>query len=385
MTRLDKEEIKTKKQKINIKCDICGKIFDREYYNREKLFSKYGKDLCKGCGIRSSNKVGKKVSNELTLSCEYCQEEYKVPYARRDSRFCSKKCQVRCKKTQLKEKKKTSICFTCGNEFKHYGESITCSKKCYSNYMSKIRLGENNPNFKKDKEMSKCIICNTEFEYSRIGLHKGQKRNFCSRKCSGKNKNKSSEDLYIYNKKYNRDFRKKRIEVLKRDNNCCQLCESKNKLEIHHIDDNSLNDEDQNLITLCKKCHNMTKHNRGFWQRVFIGLSSNSKVVKKGWGLEIHFVNNEKYCLKYLVFFKGKKFSLHFHNIKQELWFCMWGSFKCKIVDGLREDNLKFIAGNKIEIVPGVIHQLEALTNSIITEVSTTDYPEDSIRIEKGD
>jgi len=28
---------------------------------------------------------------------------------------------------------------------------------------------------------------------------------------------------------------------------------------------------------------------------------------------------------------------------------------------------------------------LMALTNSIIVEVSTTDFPEDSIRIEKGD
>ena len=44
-----------------------------------------------------------------------------------------------------------------------------------------------------------------------------------------------------------------------------------------------------------------------------------------------------------------------------------------------------FKEGDKVEIKPGVEHQLRALTNSIITEVSTTDYPEDSIRIEKGD
>jgi len=32
-----------------------------------------------------------------------------------------------------------------------------------------------------------------------------------------------------------------------------------------------------------------------------------------------------------------------------------------------------------------VEHQLMATRNSIIIEVSTTDFPEDSIRIEKGD
>ena len=40
---------------------------------------------------------------------------------------------------------------------------------------------------------------------------------------------------------------------------------------------------------------------------------------------------------------------------------------------------------DKIEIKPNMEHQLMALSNSIIVEVSTTDFPEDSIRIEKGD
>jgi hypothetical protein len=41
--------------------------------------------------------------------------------------------------------------------------------------------------------------------------------------------------------------------------------------------------------------------------------------------------------------------------------------------------------GDKLEIKPNLEHQLMALSNSIIVEVSTTDFPEDSIRIEKGD
>ena len=91
--------------------------------------------------------------------------------------------------------------------------------------------------------------------------------------------------------------------------------------------------------------------------------------------------------MKYLVFFKGRKFSWHKHEIKQELWFCMWGNFECIINTENNEyfDYIKFKAGDKIEIMPNVEHQLMATTNSIIVEVSTTDFPEDSIRIEKGD
>jgi mannose-6-phosphate isomerase-like protein (cupin superfamily) len=114
-------------------------------------------------------------------------------------------------------------------------------------------------------------------------------------------------------------------------------------------------------------------------------LNSKSKIVKKGWGLEIHFVNHNQYCLKYLIFFKGKKFSLHKHSIKKELWYCSWGKFECYIKNQEFEDYFIFKQGDKIEILPGIEHQLQALTNCIITEVSTTDYPEDSIRIEKGD
>jgi quercetin dioxygenase-like cupin family protein len=54
----------------------------------------------------------------------------------------------------------------------------------------------------------------------------------------------------------------------------------------------------------------------------------------------------------------------------------------------LETDNVKehFILkqGNKIEIKPGVIHQLQAIKNSILIEVSTRDYAEDSIRLING-
>ena len=55
------------------------------------------------------------------------------------------------------------------------------------------------------------------------------------------------------------------------------------------------------------------------------------------------------------------------------------------MIDGEGEDTFNISPGDKIDVFPGVHHQLIALRNSIIIEVSTTSYPEDSIRLEIGD
>ena len=52
-----------------------------------------------------------------------------------------------------------------------------------------------------------------------------------------------------------------------------------------------------------------------------------SKIVKKGWGKEIWFVNNDEYCGKILCFDKGKKFSMHYHVEKKETWYIAKGKF----------------------------------------------------------
>jgi mannose-6-phosphate isomerase-like protein (cupin superfamily) len=110
---------------------------------------------------------------------------------------------------------------------------------------------------------------------------------------------------------------------------------------------------------------------------------SGSKLVQKGWGFEIHIANNPEYCLKYLVFFEGKRFSFHYHTEKLELWHVLLGDFDCILEDN--EKKLRFGKGDKMEIKRGVPHELIARKNSIIIEVSTRDYPEDSYRIRKGD
>jgi quercetin dioxygenase-like cupin family protein len=114
-----------------------------------------------------------------------------------------------------------------------------------------------------------------------------------------------------------------------------------------------------------------------------------SGVVKKGWGYELIWATNEKYCGKIMVFEKaGNMFSMHFHQEKDETWFVNNGKFKLRYIDTstatLFEKELK--EGDVWRNLPLMPHQLIALEDgSSITEVSTPDSVEDNFRIIPGD
>lgn len=52
-----------------------------------------------------------------------------------------------------------------------------------------------------------------------------------------------------------RRYREMRPLVLKRDGEKCLLCEGTDRLNVHHIDENPLNNRTTNLATLCWDCH----------------------------------------------------------------------------------------------------------------------------------
>jgi mannose-6-phosphate isomerase-like protein (cupin superfamily) len=111
--------------------------------------------------------------------------------------------------------------------------------------------------------------------------------------------------------------------------------------------------------------------------------------VDKGWGFELIWATNEKYCGKIMVFDKkGAKFSMHFHREKDETWFVNAGAFILRYIDTktavTHERVLK--EGDVWRNPPLQPHQLEALqAGSMIFEVSTPDSIEDNFRILPGD
>ena len=111
--------------------------------------------------------------------------------------------------------------------------------------------------------------------------------------------------------------------------------------------------------------------------------------IDKGWGFEIIFANNDKYCGKLLVFERaGAKTSLVFHKEKRKSWFVNSGKFKVRYIDvstgELKEAILE--EGKTADFAELGPHQIESLApNSMIFEVGTADYVEDRFRLAPGD
>ena len=109
--------------------------------------------------------------------------------------------------------------------------------------------------------------------------------------------------------------------------------------------------------------------------------------IPKGWGEELIIENNEMYCGKLLIFKKGCKFSMHYHLIKDETWYVDKGEFIYRWIDTDTAETIeqKLKVGDVVRQRVGQPHQLIALTDGTIFEVSTQHFDEDSYRVMKGD
>jgi quercetin dioxygenase-like cupin family protein len=115
---------------------------------------------------------------------------------------------------------------------------------------------------------------------------------------------------------------------------------------------------------------------------------SNKKIhVPKAWGEEVIIHNGDGYCGKLLRFRKGGKFSFHFHSLKTESWLINKGSFELITIDTriAARQHISLVEGDIVHVEKNTPHQLIAIEESEIFEVSTPHIDDDSYRIEKGD
>ena len=109
---------------------------------------------------------------------------------------------------------------------------------------------------------------------------------------------------------------------------------------------------------------------------------------EKGWGYEIIWATNEKYCGKIMVFERpGAKFSMHFHKDKDETWYVQSGEFLVKTINtsdaSIQVKQLR--EGDVWHNPPMLPHQLICTQAGTIIEVSTPDSVEDNYRVLPGD
>ena len=109
--------------------------------------------------------------------------------------------------------------------------------------------------------------------------------------------------------------------------------------------------------------------------------------VNKGWGSELIWATNDKYCGKLMRFNKDAKFSMHFHAQKDETWYVLSGKFEVKYImtqDASMKSQI-LESGSVWRNEPLEPHQLICLEEGTIIEVSTPDSVEDNYRVMPGD
>jgi endogenous inhibitor of DNA gyrase (YacG/DUF329 family) len=217
--------------RILVKCLNCGKEFLKTYWQLKKYSRSYCSKKCyieymkshpekiiNPKSIEALKKYKKQLQKE-TVKCEICGK-----IANRitsNQKYCSKKC---------------------------YRESIKRKQRIYEKrYIERIGIEEyrrrRNEYSKRVRRERKgnCIICGKKLPL----WH----RKFCGRK--------ECEEIRLKNLALNCKYNGNGIKALKRDNFLCQNCYTNKNLKIHHIDGNRKNNQLENLITLCSKCHSI--------------------------------------------------------------------------------------------------------------------------------
>jgi mannose-1-phosphate guanylyltransferase len=108
---------------------------------------------------------------------------------------------------------------------------------------------------------------------------------------------------------------------------------------------------------------------------------------ERGWGGEVWIENIPQYCGKILEVKANKRGSLHFHMKKTETMYLLKGFVELLFVDpdSGKEYTVAMSPGDSLLIPAGQVHQIHALQDSEILEVSTMHEESDSYRVLKGD
>jgi mannose-6-phosphate isomerase-like protein (cupin superfamily) len=104
--------------------------------------------------------------------------------------------------------------------------------------------------------------------------------------------------------------------------------------------------------------------------------------VPKPWGHETIWARSERYVGKILHINAGHELSVQYHNRKDETIYLLSGQIVYR-VQNTRDnilDDVQLKVGESFRITPGTIHQIVALTDCDVLEVSTPEI-DDVVRL----
>jgi len=197
------------------KCKICKKELSKTSCRRKSS------KLCKSCYLDKLGKWGKKhplFRPRHIVYCSKCDKQLE-PSAYYVKTLMCQECYLQ----TIKDKNHPNYkggkphCIDCGEKLNQYDH-----KRCWKCYIEWSQIPENNPAY----------INGTSYL------------------------------------PYPSEWHLIRKIVRERDNFTCQKCNKFGK-HVHHIDYNKKNCNENNLITLCLKCHIATNSNRNYWYAYF--------------------------------------------------------------------------------------------------------------------
>ncbi|HET7437602.1 MAG TPA: cupin domain-containing protein [Thermoanaerobaculia bacterium] len=103
--------------------------------------------------------------------------------------------------------------------------------------------------------------------------------------------------------------------------------------------------------------------------------------VPKPWGYELIFAHTDKYVGKILHIEQGHSLSLQYHEMKDETLYVVDGELRLTIENDGDRRELMLRKGEAFHIPPRLIHRMEAVVDTDVAEVSTTEL-EDVVRLE---
>ena len=105
--------------------------------------------------------------------------------------------------------------------------------------------------------------------------------------------------------------------------------------------------------------------------------------VEKPWGWELIWAQTDTYVGKLLFVAAGHSLSLQFHRVKDESWYVESGRAELELGEGgnavLKKEVV--LPGACFRFVPGTVHRVRALEDTLIAEVSTP-HLDDIVRLE---
>ena len=102
--------------------------------------------------------------------------------------------------------------------------------------------------------------------------------------------------------------------------------------------------------------------------------------IPKPWGEEILFAHTDRYAGKILRITRGESLSLQYHEKKDESFYVYEGSLKLILEENGRASETLLGPGDSRDLPAGTHHRMEAVTDCILFEVSTSEL-DDVVRL----